>query len=32
MIVHLVLVAIAGVYLPAPIVQWFRNVAMMLGE
>ena len=32
MIVHLVLVAIAGVYLPAPIVQWFRNVAAMLGE
>jgi hydrogenase-4 component F len=32
MVVHLVLVTIAGVYLPAPIVQWFRNVATMLGE
>ena len=25
------LVTLAGVYLPAPIVQWFRNVATMLG-
>jgi hydrogenase-4 component F len=32
MIVHLLLVAVAGVYLPAPIVEWFRNVATMLGE
>jgi hydrogenase-4 component F len=31
MILHLVLVTVAGVYLPAPIVQWFRNVATMLG-
>jgi hydrogenase-4 component F len=32
MIVHLVLVAVAGIYLPAPIVEWFRNVAAMLGD
>jgi hydrogenase-4 component F len=32
MILHLGLVTLAGVYLPAPIVQWFRNVATMLGE
>jgi hydrogenase-4 component F len=31
MLVHLALVTVAGVYLPASIVQWFRNVAMMLG-
>jgi len=32
MILHLILVAVAGVYLPLPIVQWFRNVATMLGS
>jgi hydrogenase-4 component F len=32
MIVHLLLVTVAGIYLPAPIVEWFRNVATMLGE
>jgi hydrogenase-4 component F len=31
MILHLAVVAVAGVYLPGPIVQWFRNVAAMLG-
>jgi hydrogenase-4 component F len=29
--VHLTLVLIAGVWLPGPVVQWFRSVAMMLG-
>jgi hydrogenase-4 component F len=29
--VHLTLVLIAGVWLPGPVVQWFRGVAMMLG-
>ena len=28
---HLLLVAIAGVYLPGPLVRWFQNVAMLLG-
>ncbi len=32
MAVHLVLVAVAGVYLPEPVVQWFRHVAELLGE
>jgi hydrogenase-4 component F len=32
MIIHLVLVGVAGIYLPAPIVEWFRNVAAMLGD
>jgi hydrogenase-4 component F len=32
MIVHLLLVTVAGIYLPTPIVEWFRNVATMLGE
>jgi hydrogenase-4 component F len=32
MIVHLALVAAAGIYLPPAIVDWFRNVATMLGE
>jgi hydrogenase-4 component F len=32
MILHLAIVAVAGVYLPAPIAQWFRNVAAMLGD
>ncbi len=31
MVVHLTIVAIAGVYLPAPLVVWFQNVARMLG-
>jgi hydrogenase-4 component F len=29
--VHLVLVLIAGLWLPDPVVQWFRNVAALLG-
>lgn len=32
MVFHLVLVVIAGVYLPAAIVEWFRNVAELLGS
>jgi len=28
---HLALVAVAGVYLPAPLVAWFQNVAKLLG-
>jgi hydrogenase-4 component F len=32
MILHLILVGIAGVYLPPAVVQWFRHVAAMLGE
>ncbi len=28
---HLVLVLIAGVYLPAPLVAWFQHIALMLG-
>ena len=31
LIVHLLLVLIAGTYLPGPLVEWFRNVASMLG-
>jgi hydrogenase-4 component F len=31
MALHLGLVAVAGVYLPAPIVAWFRHVASQLG-
>ncbi len=31
MILHLALVAIAGVYIPDAIVAWFRNVAAQLG-
>jgi hydrogenase-4 component F len=31
MTLHLLLVAAAGVYLPAPIVAWFRHVASQLG-
>ena len=31
MFAHFVLVLIAGIYLPAPIVAWFQNVAGMLG-
>jgi hydrogenase-4 component F len=28
---HLLLVLIAGIYLPAPLVEWFQNVAAILG-
>ena len=28
---HLGLVLVAGVYLPAPLVRWFEHVARMLG-
>jgi hypothetical protein len=31
MVVHFGLVLIAGVYLPATLVAWFRNVADILG-
>ncbi|WP_374572718.1 hydrogenase 4 subunit F [Phenylobacterium sp.] len=31
LIVHLILVLIAGVFLPGPIVAWFQNVARTLG-
>jgi hydrogenase-4 component F len=31
MTLHLALVAAAGVYLPAPVVAWFRHVASQLG-
>jgi hydrogenase-4 component F len=31
MFVHLAIVAVAGVYLPAPVVAWFQNVAKLLG-
>lgn len=31
MIVHFGLVLMAGIYLPGPLVEWFRNVAEMLG-
>jgi len=31
MFAHFLLVLIAGIYLPAPIVAWFQNVAGMLG-
>jgi hydrogenase-4 component F len=28
---HLLLVAIAGFYLPAPLVAWFEHIAHLLG-
>jgi hydrogenase-4 component F len=28
---HLSLVLVAGIYLPAPLVTWFQNVARLLG-
>jgi hydrogenase-4 component F len=28
---HLALVLVAGVYLPAPLVRWFEHVAALLG-
>ena len=31
MFAHLALVLLAGVYLPAPLVAWFQNVASRLG-
>jgi hydrogenase-4 component F len=31
MSLHLLLVAVAGVYLPGPVVAWFRHVASQLG-
>jgi len=31
MIAHLALVLIAGVWLPAPVVAWFQNIAALLG-
>ena len=31
MMVHLALVATAGIFIPAPIVIWFRHVAQLLG-
>ena len=31
MFAHLALVLLAGVYLPAPLVAWFQNVAARLG-
>ena len=31
MVVHFGLVLIAGIYLPATLVAWFRNVAEILG-
>ncbi len=31
MFAHLVLVFVAGIYLPEPLVRWFQNVARLLG-
>jgi len=31
MFAHLALVLVAGIYLPAPLVAWFQNVARLLG-
>ncbi len=31
MALHLALVAIAGLYLPGPVIAWFRHVAALLG-
>ena len=31
MFAHLILVLIAGIYLPAPLVRWFQTVAQALG-
>jgi hydrogenase-4 component F len=31
MYAHLALVLVAGVYLPAPLVTWFQNIASLLG-
>jgi hydrogenase-4 component F len=31
MLTHLALVLVAGIWLPGPLVAWFRNVAVLLG-
>jgi hydrogenase-4 component F len=31
MLTHLALVFVAGIWLPGPLVAWFRNVALLLG-
>ena len=31
MVVHLALVLVAGIWLPAPLVAWFNHVAALLG-
>jgi hydrogenase-4 component F len=31
MFAHLVLVFVAGIYLPPPLVAWFQHVAAVLG-
>ena len=31
MALHLLLVAVAGIYLPAAVISWFRHVATLLG-
>jgi hydrogenase-4 component F len=31
MLTHLVLVLVAGIWLPGPLVDWFKNVAVLLG-
>jgi hydrogenase-4 component F len=31
MLAHLALVFVAGIWLPGPLVDWFRNVAVLLG-
>src|SRR5262249_50680871 len=31
MFAHLALVLVAGIYMPAPLVAWFQNVAKLLG-
>jgi len=31
MLTHLALVFVAGIWLPGPLVAWFRNVAVLLG-
>jgi hydrogenase-4 component F len=31
MFAHLALVLTAGIWLPPPLVAWFRNVAVLLG-
>ncbi|MCC7047747.1 MAG: hydrogenase 4 subunit F, partial [Alphaproteobacteria bacterium] len=32
MFAHLILVLVAGIYLPGPLVHWFQNVAQLLGR
>jgi hydrogenase-4 component F len=31
MYAHLALVLMAGIYLPPPLVEWFRHIAVVLG-